>query len=402
MNIRLSETTRILLSLYIPSMIMSFGQGMVIPVVPVLATTFEVSVGVAAQVVTAQLLGRVASLIPAGVVIDRWGRRPGLIAGPLIIAGGAFCTAIAPNFWLLLLAQFVSGSGNSLWQTSREIAAIDLVRPDQRGRLMSGFMGMGSVGMALGPVLGGILTDQVSFRAVFWVYMLMALVTLLVSLGIKETRAPGQRERTPLFNIGRLSEVDPYFRATFVVLTINTFAAMMRSSLLNSMLPLYVGAQLGFSSTEVGALFGIYGLVNFAMIFPTGYLSDKLGRKAVVVPSTFLAAAAFVAYPFARTMLQLSSLSVLIGIATGLALGTMATYTYDVIPANARGRLQASRRIIGELGGVGGPIAGGTVANAYAPASAFLLFVPLQLISGVLITLVAKESLRKERSAATA
>ena len=59
---RLSPTAKTLLSLYIPSMIMSFGQGMVVPTIPVLARTFDVSIGTAAQAVTAQLVARVVAL----------------------------------------------------------------------------------------------------------------------------------------------------------------------------------------------------------------------------------------------------------------------------------------------------------------------------------------------------
>lgn len=399
-SVRLSPTARVLFSLYIPSMIMSFGQGMVVPTIPVLAKAFDVSVGLAAQAVTAQLVARVLALVPAGMLVDRAGRRPLLIAGPVIMAAGAAMTALAPAFWVLLAGQFLTGAGSTLWQTAREIAAVDVVRPEQRGRMMSGFMGMHSVGVAAGPVLGGIITDTLNFRAVFWVYTVMALITLAISARIRETAQPRRGERAPLFNFGRLSEVEPYFRVTYVVIVINTFVAMMRSSLINSMLPLYVGVQLGYSSTQVGTLFGLYGLVNILMIAPTGVLMDSLGRKAVVVPSTYLAALVFFAFPLAAEVLQLSVLVALTGVATGLALGTMATYTYDVIPEHARGRLQATRRTIAEAGALLGPMAAGIIADARDPGAAFWFFVPIQFISGLLITFLAKESLHhvRERS----
>ncbi len=393
-------------------MIMSFGQGMIVPTIPVLAQTFDVSVGMAAQAVTAQLVARVLGLFPAGMLIDRVGRRPLLIAGPIIIAGGAAATALTPEFWLLLAGQFATGIGSTLWQTAREIAAVDVVRPEQRGRMMSGFMGMHSVGTATGPVLGGLLTDTFNFRAVFWVYTLMAFITLAISLRLQETgprRAtaspvgallpePVEGRRATLFDFGRLSEVDPYFRVTYIIIVINTFVAMMRSTLINSMLPLYVGVQLGYSSTDVGTLFGLYGLVNVLMIAPTGMLMDSLGRKAVVVPSTYLAAFAFFAFPLTTQMLPLSILTGLVGVATGLALGTMATYTYDVIPEHARGRLQATRRTIAEAGAILGPMLAGVVADARDPGTAFWCFVPLQLASGLAITFLAKESLHRVRT----
>lgn len=382
-------------------MIMSFGQGMVVPTIPTLARTFDVSIGTAAQAVTAQLVARVLALFPAGMLIDRVGRRPLLLAGPIIIAVGAAMTAVAPTFWVLLVGQFLTGAGSTLWQTAREIAAVDVVRPEQRGRMMSGFMGMHSVGTAAGPVLGGVLTDLFNFRAVFWVYTIMALITLAISTRIGETYRPRPGTRTPLFNFGKLSEVEPYFRVTYVVIVINTFVAMMRSALINSMLPLYVGVQLGYSSTEVGSLFGLYGLVIGLMIAPTGVLMDKIGRKAVVIPSTYIAAFVFFAFPLVSQMLHLSALVVLVGIATGLALGTMATYTYDVIPENARGRLQATRRTIAEAGAIVGPIIAGIIADARDPGAAFWFFVPIQLISGLLITFLAKESLHRAKTAST-
>lgn len=82
---RLDDTAQILLSLYIPAMVMSLGQGMVVPTIPALTATFEVSAGLAAQLVTGGILGRGLSLIPAGVLIDRFGRRPALIAAALSV-----------------------------------------------------------------------------------------------------------------------------------------------------------------------------------------------------------------------------------------------------------------------------------------------------------------------------
>ena len=394
-RIRLGPTGRALLSLYLPSLAVSFGQGMVIPAIPLLATTFDVSVGVAAQVVTAHMLGRTISLIPAGMVVDRMGRRPAMTMGPLLIALGALGTAFAPQFSLLMLGQFVTGAGNSLWMLGREVAAVDLVRADQRGRMMSGFFGVSSVGMALGPAMGGLITDWLGLRAIFLVYAVLAVLVLPVALTVRESRGPRPAGRAPLFDfgLGRIREIASRYRATFVILLLATFAAMLRTSVLNSMLPLYVGTHLNFSTTQVGTLFGIMGFVNMAMIVPAGFISDKLGRKVATVPAAALTAIAFAAYPLATTMLGLSIVSGLTGLAAGFALGSMTTSTYDIIPESGRAQLQALRRTVGEFGALGGPLAGGVIANAYNPGASFLFFAPLHLLTALLLALVAKETL---------
>ncbi len=401
MNIHMGQTGRLLLSLYIPSLVISFGQGMTIPTIPVLATEFNVSIGMAAQVVTAQLLGRVLCLAPSGWMVDTIGRRPLLIGGPLVIAAGAAATALAPTFWILLVAQLGIGFGNNMWMMGREIAAIDLVRQDQRGRLMSGFMGMSSVGMSMGPALGGFLTETIGFRAVFWGYVIIALGTMLVSMRIPETRglqSDVRPDRTGLMlDFGSIKQIEPHFRGTFVVLIYNSFVAFMRSSLLSSMIPLYVGVQLGYSPIEIGTLFTVMGVVNFLMIVPTGVISDKYGRKAVVVPSGLFATVAFLGFPLSSHMALLALGVALMGVSNGLGLGTMATYTYDIIPVHARGRLQAIRRTLGETGGVIGPIFAGVIADVINPGAAFFFFLPLQATATYFVAFKARESL--ERSA---
>jgi MFS family permease len=388
-----SETNRVLLGLYGPAMIMSLGQGMVVPTIPTLAATFDVSAGMAAQLVTAGMLGRVISLLPTGQILDRYGRRPVLVGAPLLVAVGSVVTALAPVFALVLVAQFFSGMGMSAWLVAREVALVDVVRPEQRGRMIAGFHGMGSVGVALGPVFGGLITDFFGFRAVFWAFALTSLFTMVVSLGIRETARTQRTARGSFFNVGRLREVEPQFRSTYVVIVFNTFVAMMRGALIISLIPLYLGLQLGYSPTQVGTWFGVYGLINVLMIAPTGMLLDAWGRKAVVIPSVYLATIVFLAFPLTSGTPQLLVLAALTGVAGGLSLGTMATWTYDVIPEHARARMQALRRVFADVGAILGPALGGMIADAASPGAAFWAFVPLQLVAALAITFLAKESL---------
>jgi MFS family permease len=360
----------------------------------------------AAQLVTAGMLGRVLCLLPTGQILDRYGRRPMLIGAPLLVALGSVLTAIAPTFALILVAQFFSGTGMSAWLVAREVALVDIVRPEQRGRMIAGFHGMGSVGVAVGPVFGGVITDHLGFRAVFWIFALTALFTMLIGFTVRETAARTPRAaRGGMFNFGKLSDVDPQFRGTYVYIVLNTFVAMMRGALIVSLIPLYLGLQLGYSSTEVGTWFGFYGLVNVAMIAPTGFILDKFGRKAAVIPSVFLASLVFLIFPVITGTLPLLALAVCTGIANGLSLGTMATWTYDVIPEHARARMQALRRVIADMGAFLGPALGGIIADAASPGAVFWAFLPLQLIAAVTITFLAKESLHhaaaQRREAAT-
>ncbi|MSQ24504.1 MAG: MFS transporter [Chloroflexi bacterium] len=71
-------------------------------------------------------------------------------------------------------------------------------------------------------------------------------------------------------------------------------------------------------------------------------------------------------------MPALIAVSALAGLGTGFALGSMSTYSYDIIPEHARGQLQSLRRTFGQLGQLTGPLAGGALADRFNPGMVFL------------------------------
>ena len=392
--------------LYLTSLAMSFGQGMVVPTIPVFEAEFGVSVGAAAQIITAHALGRFFGPVPGGILVDRLGARLSIVASPAIVAAAVLSIAVAPSFAVVLAAMFAAGAAEAVWMIGREIAGVDLVRPEQRGRLMSGFMGFTSTGQAVGPALGGILVMTSGLQSVYYVYGGLALGVLVISLagGVGKSTGEAVRARaatrtsmrfSPAAIVDLVKQIEPGLRRSYLVFVFATFAMMLYRMVLQAMLPLYAGSYLGFSPSQVGLLFFISGIFVFIMIIPAGFITDKLGRKWATVPSTALPAVSFILFPFADTFTQLALLSALLGIANGLSLGSIATSTYDVVPAASRGRLQALRRTVSEVGGVSGPLAGGLIANASHPGIPFLVFAPVLLMAAALLAFGAKETLVK-------
>ena len=158
---------------------------MLVPSIPVMAVHFGITPGTAAQIITALAFGRLAGMPISGVVLDRLGTRAALVAGPALGCAVAIVAAIMPWFSIILLLIFVLGIAESVWVMAREVAGIDLARPNQRGRVLSGFHGVNYMGLALGPLAGGVLAEATGFRGAFVAYAACAAISVLLGFTVK-------------------------------------------------------------------------------------------------------------------------------------------------------------------------------------------------------------------------
>jgi MFS family permease len=389
---------------------MSGAWAMIIPTIPVLGREFGISPGGAAQIITATVIGRFFGTIVAGVLLDRRGTRVALVGGPLVACGAALLCAVAPWFPMILLLSVCIGAADSLWSTAREIAAIDLARRNQRGRLISSLHGTYNMGTAIAPLIGGWLTEIIGFRAAFFGYAAACALSVILGMRSANTPAPPKAQKTPESPqrwsatalrerargiLALFDEIRPDLKSTYGLLVLATMVSQSQRIIVQSMLPLYAAAYLHLSPSQIGMLFTISGVIVFAMIIPAGFVMDRVGRKWCTVPSTGVPALIFLLIPLTDSFAQLGILVGIAGFAQGLSLGSLATSTYDVVPAHVRGRLQAMRRTIAELGSGVAPLIGGYLANAYNPGVPFLFYAPLLLVSAALLAVFGKETLER-------
>lgn len=383
---------------------------MIIPTIPVLAKHFDISAGAAAQIVTAMAVGRFCGTPISGVLLDRMGVRAALIGGALLTCVAALAAVFAPWLTVILVLAFIMGMGDSVWALGREVAGVDLARENQRGRILSTLHGTHNAGTALCPYIGGLLTEAFGFWSAFAGYGLLTGLSVFLGWLVPEVKSSHAAHRpaavaaasVPVGLRQRLKslrelfhQIHPDLRSTYVALVVATLASHSYRITMQSMLPLYAGTVLEFSPSRIGLLFTISGAFVFAMIIPSGYLMDKVGRKWATVPSTGLPAVAFLLIPFTDSFAQLAMLVALTGVCNGLSLGSMSVSTFDVVPASARGRLQAARRTIAEMGGALAPALGGFLANQFNPGVPFLVYVPILLFAATYLALAGRETLQR-------
>src|ERR1700733_11820989 len=134
-----------------------------------------------------------ALVLLGGSLSDTYGRRRIFILGTvLFVAASALCAAAA-TIGLLIGARFLQGIGGALL-TPGSLAIIEAVfHPDDRTRAIGAWAGLGAVAGAIGPTVGGYLTDAVSWRAVFLINIpLGGFVVVAALLHVPETRDPSR------------------------------------------------------------------------------------------------------------------------------------------------------------------------------------------------------------------
>jgi EmrB/QacA subfamily drug resistance transporter len=144
-----------------------------------------VSAYLVASTITTPLYGRLS---------DLYGRRPLLLAAILLFAGGAALCALSQTMGQLIAARLVQGIGGGGLRAVSQAVVADIVPPRERGRVQGYFSSVFTVSHALGPVLGGLFVDYLSWHWIFWTYLpLAALAFALSNRALKRLGTPQRR-----------------------------------------------------------------------------------------------------------------------------------------------------------------------------------------------------------------
>ncbi len=390
------------LSLHLPAIALGLGTGITMPVLPVLARSFDVSVGLAALVFIVHMMGAAAGTLPTGYAIDRFGRRKVLLAGPVITAAAAFLIAGAGSFPELLAYRFIGGIGQQMWTLSRLTVIADSTS-SQRGRQITSMFGAQRVGSLTGPLIGGFAATAWGLQVPFVMHGVIALVAVTPTLFILRAAIPDRPAQV-------LPDGGPppsFGWRTFMVRPIPAvFGAQWLANV----------SRGGIEGGGVLFLFGVYaydataatlGVLSSAMaaagipvMLAGGFVMNRFGRKFTIVPGSlmlasglvFTAATAFFHWPFAAFVVSFVALH----LAASSMAGSMQTLGTDIAPAYARGRFFGVSRLVAQSGRVGSPASFAILAELASFGAAFLFLSVTAVASGVIIAFFMAETLHRD------
>lgn len=358
------------------------GFGILSPILPLYARSFGVGLDAVGLLVAAFSITRLAVDPFTGAIVERLGERRAVTLGAVVVGVSSALAALAPTFAWLVVFRGVGGAGSAVFFSGLLTYLLRTIPAERIGRVMSVWYGSFNVGIIAGEPLGGVVAHWLGPASTLWIYAGSCFVSAAVfGRSMHGTdRAARPERRTGLRRL-------PWRRPFLAVLLANGAYAWMIAGVWSTLIPLFGKERAGLSEIGIGLSLAVGSLTEFAVLFPAGRATDRIGRKAVLVPGYAAMALALVLWPLARTAALFVAANGAFGLISGYAGVPQAPMLADVTDEDLRGTAVAVFRFVGDLGFVLGPLAAGASADAlgYGPAFA-LAATPLLLALGLVLT----------------
>ncbi|MBM3292097.1 MFS transporter [Candidatus Bathyarchaeota archaeon] len=386
-----------ILSIYVPSFFIFVGMGIVSPVLTIYAKSFGVSIFLASMAITIYSVGRLIMDFPAGLLADKIGRKPLMVAGSILLTITALLNATTDNFWLFLFYRFVQGVGSSMWMTSRTTLLADILKPEERGRVLGYFQSFQTIGQAAGPTIGGFVASWWGIKANFYFLGLTGLISLvLTQVFIRETSVGKEHKGEFAFPKDLMLRLIDNKGFIFAALASST-AFFTMSGIRQTILPIYATQVANLSPADIGMILSVAMVANLFLTIPIGYGIDLLGRKPVVVASLAIYGLSMFLFPQVSTFLLLCLISLIMGVGSSGAQQAPLAMATDSTINEPRGVSMGMFRFFGDIGSLLGPLILGIVADGFNLAMPFYIMGIIILTNSCLIFFFGEETLPNKK-----
>jgi len=352
-----------------------------------LITSFIVSFGVV----------KACANLVSGQLADTWGRKRVLVIGWLLGLPVPFMIVAAPSWGWVVAANVLLGVSQGFAWSMTVIMKIDLVGPKGRGLAigLNEFAGYFALGVT--AFFTGYLASRFGLRPVP-IYLGVAYAvcgTALSILLVRDTRAHVRIETRTADGTATLS-----FREVFAITSIrdrNLFAAS-QAGLVNNLndgmswgiFPLFF-ASLGLGVERIGLLKAVYPMVWGAFQVLTGSLSDRWGRKGLIVVGMWVQAAGLVMTATTSQFSWWIVASVLLGLGTAMVYPSLLAAVSDASAPAWRARSLSVYRFWRDLGYAIGALSAGLIADRLGFAAAINAVAGLTFLSGAIVAVAMRE-----------
>ncbi len=331
-----------------------------------------------------------------GAWIDRVSRRkPFIQAGLVLMAIGTLAFVFAGRFSALLFIRGLQGIGVALTIPASLALMASATEKRTRGGSMGVYTSMRMVGFAIGPLIGGFLHDHVSFNAAFYTGAAFIFLGLIfVQVWVHETP-----DRSRAQSAGAFRVLDREFLTGGILgLAIATFL-MASSFSMMSALEKQFNQRLGQGALGFGLAFSALMVSRLVAQVPLGWLSDRIGRKPLIIGGLVLMAPATVLLGLAATTLQLTGFRVFQGVASAAIAAPAFALAADLSRSGGEGRQLSIVTTGFGLGIALGPLIAGVLATVIFELP-FIIGGALTLLGAWVVYRYVPETIHRRASSA--
>ncbi|MCX2743505.1 MFS transporter [Mangrovivirga sp. M17] len=292
----------------------------------------------------------------SGKLTDTIGRIPIMIYGVFVCVIVGFIYAEITSVIGLLILRLVHGMSTGFKPTATSAYVADISPDHRRGEAM-GILGMfGGLGMAMGNTVSSWITNTFSINIMFYTSSALALASILVLVGMKETLENKQKFRFSLLKINMKDIFEP--RAVPAALTM--MLSVFSFGVVLTIMPDF-SEYLGLENK--GIFFGIFMSSSIVMRFVAGKLSDIYGRLPVLITGIVMLSFTMFLIGLSTNLTLLYTAAVIFGFAAGINSPTIFAWTIDLADDRHRGRALATVFIALEIGIGSGAFISGEIYN---------------------------------------
>jgi MFS family permease len=344
--------------------------------------------------------------LAAGELAERVGRKRVLVAGWIVALPVPFLIGVAPSWWCIIAANVLLGVNQGLAWSMTVVMKIDLVGPRRRGLALGLNEAAGYLGVAAAAFASGVLAATYAPRTVIAVgAAVIAAAGLVITLfRVRDTgRHVAHEQRLQ----GAVDRARLRFRAAFARATVGdpVLRACSQAGLVNNLndalawglAPLFLAAH-GATLEQIAAVAAAYPVVWGAGQLVTGWLSDFVGRKPLIVAGMLVQALALILLVLAGGGFALSlGAAVLLGLGTAMVYPTLLAAVSDASAPQDRAPVIGVYRFWRDFGFVLGALIAGFGADAASPSAAIAIVAGLTATSGLVVAATRWQHPRPER-----
>jgi MFS family permease len=351
---------------------------------PLIGAELGMDYGQIGMVMTCQAIAGAISNVPGGMMADTIGKKGLLMALSLAWIGVPyFVMGFVHSYWMVLLCVAMVGIGNNLWHPT----AIPLLaqRYQSNKGLVLSLHGMGgNVGDALAPLVVGALLATMGWRAIVIVNVVPGVVMaclILLSLGaltVSSRKAKARAQAAPA-DKGASQPAGEYGKnllallknRVLLMLSIGSAFRSMTQTVLLTFLPVFLMHELHYSPFWVGVCMFAMQAAGFAAAPVAGHMSDRMGRRRIVMGSMAMTAVVLIFMALAGRSQAFVWFIAVLGFFLYAVRPVLQAWLLDATPKHMGGTSIGVMFGTSALGSAVGPLIAGQLADHYGVLSVF-------------------------------